>query len=52
MYMHKIADWNVGKIADGSDVSGSIKVPECAHDTEEDEYVVGADSDNLFTQMI
>lgn len=50
--MHKTADWNVGKIADGSDVSGSIKVPECAHDTEEDDYVVGAHSQNVFTQTI
>lgn len=29
-----------GKIRDGENVSGSIVVPEVAHDTEEDEYVV------------
>lgn len=29
-----------GKIRDGENVSGSISVPEVAHDTEEDEYVV------------
>lgn len=28
-----------GKTADGKDVSGTITVPEVAHDTEEDEYV-------------
>ncbi|KAI9890349.1 MAG: hypothetical protein M1814_004259 [Vezdaea aestivalis] len=30
-----------GKTDIGTDVTGSIKVPEVAHDTEEDEYVVG-----------
>lgn len=29
-----------GKTKDGEDVSGTITVPEVAHDTEEDEYVV------------
>lgn len=29
-----------GKTSDGTDVSGSIRVPECAYDTEPDEYVV------------
>lgn len=29
-----------GKTKDGEDVSGSISVPEVAHDTEPDEYVV------------
>ena len=33
---HKVA----GKTADGEDVSGSINVPEVAHDTELEEYVV------------
>lgn len=31
---------SVGKTKDGEDVSGSISVPEVAHDTERDEYVV------------
>lgn len=30
----------VGKTADGENVTGSIKIPEVAHDTEADEYVV------------
>ena len=29
-----------GKTKDAEDVSGTITVPEVAHDTEEDEYVV------------
>ena len=29
-----------GKTREGTDVSGSIKVPECAYDTEAEEYVV------------
>lgn len=29
-----------GKTKDGEDVSGSINVPEVAHDTEPDDYVV------------
>jgi hypothetical protein len=29
-----------GKNKEGSDVAGSIKVPECAYDTEEEEFVV------------
>lgn len=29
-----------GKTADDNDVSGTITIPEVAHDTEEDEYVV------------
>lgn len=32
----------VGSTPDKSDVSGTITVPEVAHDTEEDEYVVGS----------
>ncbi|EXJ85641.1 hypothetical protein A1O1_06007 [Capronia coronata CBS 617.96] len=32
-----------GKTEDGTDVSGSIKVPECAYDTEPDEYVFDID---------
>lgn len=32
-----------GKNADGVDVAGSIRVPECAYDTEPDEYVVCLD---------
>ncbi|EXJ92384.1 hypothetical protein A1O3_00934 [Capronia epimyces CBS 606.96] len=32
-----------GKTQDGTDVSGSIKVPECAYDTEPDEYVFEID---------
>lgn len=30
----------IGKNKDGEDVSGTITIPEVAHDTEEDEYVV------------
>ena len=30
----------LGKTKDGEDVSGSINVPEVAHDTEPEEYVV------------
>lgn len=30
----------LGKTSDDEDVSGSINIPEVAHDTEEDEYVV------------
>jgi activator of HSP90 ATPase len=32
-------DWE-GKTSDGEIVNGTIKIPEVAHDTEEDEYVV------------
>lgn len=32
-----------GKTAEGTDVSGSIRVPECAYDTEPDEYVFEID---------
>ncbi|EHY55429.1 Co-chaperone [Exophiala dermatitidis] len=32
-----------GKTEDGTDVSGTIKVPECAYDTEPDEYVFDID---------
>lgn len=32
-----------GKIEDGPDVSGSIKIPECAHDTKFEEYVFDID---------
>lgn len=31
---------SAGKNAEGEEVSGTITVPEVAHDTEEDEYVV------------
>jgi hypothetical protein len=34
------AETVIGKTKDGEDVSGSINIPEVAHDTEEDEYVV------------
>lgn len=30
----------IGKTADGTEASGKILIPEVAHDTEEDEYVV------------
>lgn len=30
----------LGKTKEGEDVSGTITIPEVAHDTEEDEYVV------------
>lgn len=30
----------IGKTKDGAEVSGSINVPEVAHDTEPEEYVV------------
>ena len=30
----------IGETKDAEDVSGSITIPEVAHDTEEDEYVV------------
>ena len=30
----------IGENKDAEDVSGSISIPEVAHDTEEDEYVV------------
>jgi activator of HSP90 ATPase len=33
-----------GKTEGGSEASGSIDIPEVAHDTEEDEYVVGISS--------
>ena len=41
MHVKEKAHICVGKTQDGTDVSGSIKVPECAYDTEPDEYVVG-----------
>jgi hypothetical protein len=31
---------NIGQTKDEEDVSGTITIPEVAHDTEEDEYVV------------
>ena len=31
---------STGKTKDGESVSGSINIPEVAHDTEENEYVV------------
>lgn len=34
------SSFSEGKIRNGETVSGSISVPEVAHDTEEDEYVV------------
>ena len=38
---HRLSDLpSIGKIKDNEDVSGTITVPEVAHDTEEDEYVV------------
>ena len=39
-YIYNVgAEWS-GKTKDDEDVSGTITVPEVAHDTEEDEYVV------------
>lgn len=35
-----VSSFSEGKIRNGETVSGSISVPEVAHDTEEDEYVV------------
>lgn len=35
-----VSSFSEGKIRKGETVSGSISVPEVAHDTEEDEYVV------------
>jgi hypothetical protein len=42
-----LLDWSyseahreLGKTKDGEDVSGSINVPEVAHDTEPEDYVV------------
>ena len=32
--------WSAGQTKDAEDVSGTITVPEVAHDTEENEYVV------------
>lgn len=34
------SDGSTGKNKDGEDVSGTITIPEVAHDTEEDDYVV------------
>ncbi|KAI5291571.1 hypothetical protein KEM54_003456 [Ascosphaera aggregata] len=43
-----------GTTKDGEDVSGSIRIPEVAHDTEEDEYVFNVDiySDALSKQPV
>lgn len=38
----RFADSFLGKTKDGESVSGTITIPEVAHDTEEDEYVVCA----------
>lgn len=35
-----VAETLTGKTKDGEEVSGSINIPEVAHDTEEDEFVV------------
>jgi hypothetical protein len=32
--------WSAGKNKEGEEASGTITIPEVAHDTEEDEYVV------------
>lgn len=32
--------WSSGKNKEGEEASGTITIPEVAHDTEEDEYVV------------
>jgi hypothetical protein len=37
----------VGSTADEPDVSGTITIPEIAHDTEEDEFVVGLTKGNV-----
>ena len=39
----------VGKVGE-EDVTGSIKIPEVAHDTEEDEYVVCIAMDCSFSE--
>ena len=44
MHAEEKAHVDVGKTEDGTDVSGSITVPECAYDTEPDDYVVRSDS--------
>lgn len=36
----QMTDCIAGKAKDNEDVSGTITIPEVAHDTEEDEYVV------------
>lgn len=38
-----------GKTKDGEDVSGTITIPEVAHDTDEDEYVVSHPNHTSFT---
>lgn len=42
MYVHALHELTdrLGKTKDDEDVSGTITIPEVAHDTEEDEYVV------------
>jgi activator of HSP90 ATPase len=39
-YTRSHAHINIGRTKDGEDVSGRINVPEVAHDTEPEEYVV------------
>lgn len=39
-FAKSFADLATGKTKDGESVSGTITIPEVAHDTEEDEYVV------------
>ncbi|KAI8076633.1 hsp90-like protein [Gilbertella persicaria] len=43
-----------GSLADGTDVSGSINIPEIAHDTDSDDYVfeISIDDDNNAKQAI
>ena len=38
--LRQFANTSLGKTSEVEDVSGSITIPEVAHDTEEDEYVV------------
>jgi|TARA_R110002003_G_scaffold70_18_gene6490 activator of HSP90 ATPase len=39
-YKHGTLTWSAGKNQEGEEASGTITIPEVAHDTEEDEYVV------------
>ncbi len=43
--------FSAGKIKNGEDVSGTISIPEVAHDTEEDEYVVCSLRASIHTRL-
>jgi hypothetical protein len=43
---------STGLTKDGENVSGKITIPEVAHDTEEDEYVVRSLNSNLHQQRV